>query len=224
MTATLYTPAFYTAQRPDSELTAEIILGLLFPMLGTPRSVCDVGCGTGCWLKVAKELGAVSVQGFDGQWAGNSLVIPKNRFHECDLNTLVREQYPPNSRFDLALCLETAEHLEPESAGPLVQWLTSSADVVLFSAAVPGQGGTGHVNEQWQDYWVKLFEQRRFGWTDVIRPKIWEDNRIPFWYRQNTLVFTRWNTAPESLENAFSGGIATIVHPELYMRKSGFFY
>jgi hypothetical protein len=118
------------------------------------------------------------------------------------------------------MSLETAEHLEPESAEAFVECLTCLSNIVLFSAAVPGQGGTGHINEQWTAYWVKLFADRGYVGADVIRPRIWEDQRIPFWYRQNTILFQERNVDNRFLEGALP---MTIVHPELYMRRSGFF-
>jgi len=50
--------------------------------------------------------------------------------------------------------LEVAEHLEPSSAGTIVQSLVSLSDVFLFSAAFPGQGRTNHINEQPHSYWA----------------------------------------------------------------------
>ena len=52
-------------------------------------------------------------------------------------------------RFDLALSLEVAEHLPPECGSEFVQTLTDLSSVILFSAAIPFQGGTDHLNEQW---------------------------------------------------------------------------
>ena len=40
----------------------------------------------------------------------------------------------------------------------LVATITKHGDAVLFSAAIPGQGGQDHLNEQWPEYWQKKFE------------------------------------------------------------------
>lgn len=91
--------------------------------------------------------------------------------------------------FDLAVSLEVAEHL-PESHAPnSIASLTELAPLVLFSAAIPHQGGTHHVNEQWPEYWSSLFRERGFRVIDCIRPQIWNNEDIPYWYRQNTLLF-----------------------------------
>ena len=93
-------------------------------------------------------------------------------------------------RFELALCLEVGEHLPERSAPALVESLAAAAPVVLFSAAVPGQGGTSHVNEQWPPYWERLFAEQGMRKYDVIRPLIWCDRSIESWYRQNIYIFS----------------------------------
>ena len=92
-------------------------------------------------------------------------------------------------RYDLAISIEVAEHIEPGNAEEFVRLLTGLSDTVLFSAAIPGQGGTGHVNEQWPEYWAALFRASGYGAMDCLRTKIWDDAQIPFWYRQNCLIF-----------------------------------
>ncbi|HTU82550.1 MAG TPA: hypothetical protein VMF61_10495, partial [Candidatus Acidoferrales bacterium] len=93
--------------------------------------------------------------------------------------------------FDLAISLEVAEHLPESSAASFVATLTTLAPAVLFSAAVPFQGGEHHVNERWQSYWAELFERRGYTCVDCVRPRFWNDASIEFWYRQNTLVYVR---------------------------------
>ncbi|MDW8444469.1 MAG: hypothetical protein RML45_09315 [Acetobacteraceae bacterium] len=92
-------------------------------------------------------------------------------------------------RFDLALSLEVAEHLPPERAAGFVADLVRLAPAVLFSAAIPLQGGTNHVNERWQAFWAGLFASHGYRAFDVIRPRVWDDPRVEPWYRQNTVLF-----------------------------------
>lgn len=100
-------------------------------------------------------------------------------------------------RYDLAISLEVAEHLPPHRAKNFVGLLTDLSDFILFPAAIPFQGGKNHVNEQWQDYWTELFESHAYILFDFIRGKIWKDDRIPPWYRQNILFFAQKDKASQ---------------------------
>src|SRR5262245_27058351 len=124
-----------------------------------PRRVVDVGCGTGTWLAAFAEHGATEVLGLDGEYVDRALLdIPADCFVPADLTQPVHQL----GRYDLALCLEVAEHLPASRAEGLVSDLTNLAPVVLFSAAIPLQGGVNHVNEQWPEYWAGLFRDRGF--------------------------------------------------------------
>jgi hypothetical protein len=98
---------------------------------------------------------------------------------------------PLEREFDLVLSLEVAEHLPEESAAGFSQSLARLGPIVLFSAAAPQQGGTGHLNEQWPSYWVRHFAQNGFTVVDCLRDRIWRDERIEWRYRQNLLLFVR---------------------------------
>ena len=112
-----------------------------------------------------------------------------HRFRDAlaDLN----RPLPVTGRFDLAMCLEVVEHLPPDAGDAVVASLCALADTVLFSAAVPGQGGTGHLNEQWPEHWCERFLRHGFIHVDCVRPAVWTDERVSWWYRQNTLLFLR---------------------------------
>jgi hypothetical protein len=143
------------------------------------------------------------------------LEVEDHRFLVTDLSG---DWAAPRSA-DLALSLEVAEHLPPASARRFVQQLTQTAPLVVFSAAIPGQGGQGHANEQWPSYWIRLFDESGYQVFDILRPRIWADARIPYWYRQNVLVFAS-RAHPEicaSLAEKMRGGDfggMDLVHPE----------
>jgi SAM-dependent methyltransferase len=176
----------------NSLRSAEIVV----PLVNTyvrPRSVLDVGCKHGEWLTVFSRNGAVRVLGYDRQKrADRGLLIAGADFRVADLN----EPLALDDQFDLAVCLEVAEHLFPRAAAALVATLTSVAPVVLFSAATPGQGGHGHVNEQPRAHWHALFERHGFAPIDCLRPQLWQDPRVAFWYRKNILFYARVATLP----------------------------
>ncbi len=70
-----------------------------------------------------------------------------------------------------------------------MEFLTSCSDIILFSSAIPGQGGIGHINEQRPAFWRNLFQSMGYERVDIIRQKIIFDNSIPFWFRQNLFLY-----------------------------------
>jgi hypothetical protein len=176
----------------------------------------DVGCGVGGWLRVAKELGATTVLGMDGEHVPKSqLQIAPEAFRAHDL----LQPLPTGPRFNLALCLEVAEHLPASRAESFIKELCQLAPVVLFSAAVPYQGGTQHLNEEWLEYWAALFWANNMVPVDVVRPVIWSNPRVEWWYRQNTIVFCH----PRTAFSVFPAGRVvqdrqlTRLHPEFFL-------
>ena len=183
-----YSEKFYRELASTRESAAEI-LPIVIELL-KPSSIADVGCGSGHWLAAASELGVTNVLGVDGDWVKESqLAIPPEKFVAHDLSTPLKL----GRRFDLALSLEVAEHLPESAAGTFIHNLCSAADVVLFSAAIPGQGGRHHVNEQWPAYWADLFQDAGYHCYDVLRPRIWNNPRVAWYYAQNCMIFARTN-------------------------------
>jgi SAM-dependent methyltransferase len=180
-----YNPKFYR-ELASSQESAREILPLVFEVV-KPASVVDIGCGTGNWLAIAHELGVPDILGVDGPWAKKELAIPADKFFEHDLATPLKL----GRRFDLALSLEVAEHLPASAARIYVGSLCDAANVVVFSAAIPGQGGRRHVNEQWPAYWEKLFRDARYDCYDFLRPLIWNNSRVAWYYAQNSMIFAR---------------------------------
>lgn len=153
-------------------------------------------------------------------WVDEKLLkIPADRFRRADLSCPLNLE----RRFDLAICLEVAEHLPPERADGFVAELAGAADFVLFSAAIPFQGGYGHVNEQWPSYWAERFAARGFAVRDWVRPRLWTDVSIPNWYRENLLLFVAERRLAElapAPDGAADGPMPLdLVHPEAYLSK-----
>jgi SAM-dependent methyltransferase len=182
-----YTDGFFASHDVGGHASAGAVVPALLELLG-PASIVDVGCGIGTWLGVARADGVDDVLGIDGPWVDRAaLEIPPDRFLAADLAA------PPETdrTFDLVLSLEVAEHLPPADAAGFVDHLTALGPLVVFSAAVPGQGGAGHTNEQWPAYWSELFAARGYEAVDCLREKFWENDGIEWWYRQNLLLFGR---------------------------------
>jgi SAM-dependent methyltransferase len=181
----LYSDSFYSSRNASTKESAHEILTTIFEFI-RPNSIVDFGCGVGTWLKIAEELGIEEVTGLEGKWLNiKHLVIAKEKFFARDLSSkLLLEK-----RYDLAISLEVAEHVEEKFSQTFVENLTNASDIILFSAAIPGQRGSGHVNEQWPEYWIAIFKSHNYVPIDVIRPKVWNNNKVKSWYKQNTILF-----------------------------------
>ena len=59
----------------------------------------------------------------------------------------------------------------------------------MFSAATPNQGGTEHINEQWQSYWAEIFIEQSYYPFDIIRPFIFGNEQVEWWYQQNIMLY-----------------------------------
>jgi SAM-dependent methyltransferase len=204
--ATSYDTDFFEAIRRGCRASAEAAVPQFLEHY-TPDTVVDVGCGEGWWGKAFADAGC-KVLGIDGDYVEGH-VVP---FHAADL----AEPLPDIGTFDLAVCLEVAEHLPPERAASFIDELCALAPVVLFSAAVPDQGGVDHLNEQWPEYWVGRFEHNGFAATGDFRWTLWGDDRIESWYRQNTLIAAS-QPVPGNLDLTFCfNGVLPVVHPDLF--------
>lgn len=152
------------------------------------KSVVDFGCGVGCWLKAFSDYNSIDyMTGYDGEWLrGNGLLVDE----ACIVYTDLSNQVTVTKKYDLVISLEVAEHCPESSADVFIQNLTSAGDLILFSAAIPWQGGVGHVNEQWQDYWSNIFLKYGFECYDVLRPLCWNNEDAGI-YRQNIFFYVK---------------------------------
>jgi 2-polyprenyl-3-methyl-5-hydroxy-6-metoxy-1,4-benzoquinol methylase len=180
-----YTSEFFDTIRGGSRRSAQAVVPIVLQLV-QPKSIIDVGCGDGSWLSVFRELGVSDMVGLDGDYVDRRLLqIPQDQFRATDLSS----PFGLSRTFDLAICLEVAEHLPPQSAEGFVNALTQLAPGVLFSAAIPLQGGTQHLNEQWPDYWAALFKTHDYLPIDCIRERIWKNENVEWFYAQNILLF-----------------------------------
>ncbi len=218
-----YDADFYHRCGGESGRSAQVIVPLVLERMtpSVPRSVVDVGCGTGAFLQAFSEHGVSNILGIDGPWADSHLLrIPRDCFEVRDL----AEAQEVGRRFDLVVSLEVAEHLPEDRAAGFVGFLSGLGPAVLFSAAIPGQGGTHHLNEQWPDYWADLFSQQGFTAVDCLRTEIWSKPEVGMPYKQNMLMFIEADHLPDyaGLASAVAGAGAPplpLVHPDLYLDK-----
>lgn len=186
----------------------------LILQLYNPKSMVDAGCAEGTWLNIAINSGVVNVMGYDSNWVRDSkaadlMAIHPDLFYELDFE----KPYADLQKADVALCLEVAEHLSETAGANLIKKLCRSAPIVVFSAAIPGQGGVGHINEQWQSYWAQLFAVCNYWPHDELRQLIWTDVRVQPYYQQNILTFNQ-DPVPRTR-------VLDVVHPRFYDYKRG---
>ncbi len=183
-----YDNDFFALQSSNDQKknAANVISKLVLDLYGGVESVIDVGCGIGVWPTAFQNHGVPLVHGVDGSYVTKDLRLLE------DANFIERELRKPiviDRTYDLACSLEVAEHLPPERARSFVEDLTKLAPVVLFSAAIPDQGGDNHVNEMWQHHWARLFAEFNYKAVDYIRPIVWSMTELQVCYRQNTLLY-----------------------------------
>jgi SAM-dependent methyltransferase len=201
-----YTPAFFDDLARDTRESARAVVPVVNKLL-QPASVLDVGCGVGVWVAEWGSAGVSDVLGIDGNYVDRTaLRIPLDKFAPVDL----QQSFSLGRKFDLVQTLEVAEHLDEARADTFVESLARHSETILFSAAIPGQGGTHHVNEQWPSYWAEKFAKAGYTAYDIIRPQIWSDPKIKVFYRQNMLLFARGRV--------FEGAEARLdlVHPDMW--------
>lgn len=213
--AALYSRDLYRGQSPTSSDAAAAMLPPVLDLV-RPRSMVDVGCGVGTWLAAAERHGVSRVVGVEGPWvcvvdlASSSIELVT---HNLETPLALGQA------FDLAMSVEVAEHVSRARAGALVAELCGLAPVVLFGAAIPGQGGVHHINEEWQSVWAARFASHDYVAVDLLRARFWGRAEIPVHYRQNTLLYVHQDRVDELTGRHGSPlpapAILDLVHPEV---------
>lgn len=207
------------AKRAGEATSAAAVLPLLLALVPGTSTLLQVGFGSGEWLAEAQRLGVPEVHGIDGPWATlDGLRIDRDYVTFMDTRQSFR-----CGTYDLVLCLEYAEHLPESRAASFVADLASMAPVVAFSAAIPAQGGHGHVNEQWPTYWESYFAAVGYRMVDALRESLWNVPGVPAYIAQNLLLAIddrRIGDYPQLARLAAdrSGGVRSLVHPRIYER------
>lgn len=178
-----YPPEWFSSRAARANNDARLMVPDVSLALGKcPERVIDFGCGDGAMLRWWQVMGARSLVGVDAHgpddWARatGGLHVRQDLTQPIDLGV----------EADLVVCLEVAEHLPPEAAETLVDTLCRHGKRILFSAAPPGQGGTGHLNEQPPAYWAEMFAAHGYRYQDILRHRI--SPELSPWYRANTVL------------------------------------
>jgi len=182
-----------------------------------PQSVIDVGCGIGTFLNVFEKAGITDIMGLDGKWVDREKLsknISLEKFQEIDLE----KEISLDRKYDMAICLEVLEHVKNSFADVAVKSLTKLSDIIVFSAAIPGQGGQNHINEQWFEYWEIKFKKYNYSFHDVFRPIFWNNPNLAWWYKQNMFLVVNDLASIDhsAFEELWDKNIKNYVHPDLF--------
>ncbi len=187
----MYDRSFFEYVDETAARSAQVVVPLVLSALRC-HTVLDVGCGTGAWLAEYVRRGVDDVLGLDGSHiAPDMLMVSPHQFLATDL----ARAFDVGRTFDLVQCLEVAEHLTPASSDVLVDSLTRHGSTILFSAAVPGQGGEDHVNEQPYESWRARFASRGFEPYDFLRRRLRGQTGVAPWYAYNVLLYVHERAA-----------------------------
>ncbi|MFA6551722.1 MAG: class I SAM-dependent methyltransferase [Patescibacteria group bacterium] len=186
----IYDSRFFKNTIKFEASSAKVVAGILIKYFA-PRSVVDIGCGCGIYLAEFEKRG-VEILGYDGSPAAlaASLVGDKVKLHDlCEPLILTK-------KFDLALCIEVAEHLPPECSDILIKTLMAVSDIIIFTAATPGQGprSIGHINEQPHRFWIEKFKELGFNFDTELVDKIsqeMESAGVVWWIVKNLMIFKK---------------------------------
>ena len=214
--SSLYDNIFFDNIFDSSKRAAECIMPIIIEKLN-PHSIVDIGCGRGVFLAEAKKYG-VNVLGIDGDYVDrDTLCIDQSEFFPHD----VGKKISLPQKYDVAMSFEVAEHIDPNDAEQFVDNLVLLSDIIVFSAAIPRQGGTNHVNEQWPSYWQEKFKRRGYIVSSCLRNCFWNNSEITAWRRQNLLLVIREELF-EEIEAKFDKDMnlnMDIVHPDFFSYK-----
>jgi hypothetical protein len=161
----------------------------LFPFA---RRYADVGSGTGAYAAEAIRRGLPTLA-LEHNWFGRVMARRQGvESRHFDLNRTGQWQPP---KVDLAYCIEVAEHLSPELGKRLVEYLCNISDLVVFTAAPPGQAGTGHIHLQPKSYWIEVFNACGFAYDDARTAHLVElfvrNGTRAHWLKNNVMVLAR---------------------------------
>lgn len=200
----MYDKKYYKKHEDGSFQSAKCIIGYINTFYNF-KSAVDFGCGMGTWCNVMESFNKEDYLGIDQHdYSSEYMLISQEKYLKYDLC------YPLSlsRKYDIAISVEVAEHIDSKYAGIFIGNLCRHSDVILFSAALPNQGGTGHINEQPCSYWKQIFERFKYRAIDCIRPVFWNNKTIEVWYRNNSILYIN-----EQIYNEFIKLIPTQIHP-----------
>ncbi len=223
----LYNNNFYGDQSPNNSrlISAKEILKIYFDIFES-KKIIDIGCGRGSWLEASKIYGSDQLVGIDGEW--NVKKVPNGiEYIPLNLQNLNKKFIIDNNlenKFDLCISVETLEHLENKYSENFISSLCSLSNNIIFSCAYIGQGGVNHLNENLHSNWAFIFKKYDFYPFDIFRPIVWNNDKISYWYRQNTFLYLKKNSPSfdymiKKMPYIKNFSFMDCIHPKMYEKK-----
>ena len=184
-----YSTDFYQSVTSRAVIASEVALGTILKNF-VAQSVIDIGAGDGVWTSTALSIGnptRLTVVDLPGSTFKLLQKVDKS-IKKITLN-FENDMLKNGEPYDLGICVEVIEHISTGRALLLLDWISVNCCTVMFSGAIPGQGGTHHINEQNQSYWLNVMMARGFIPIDNIRPQLYRNGKIPQYYRNNIFFF-----------------------------------
>lgn len=195
-----YNPLVFAYYHEKAAADAPVVIESFERVFPEAASYYDAGAGTGAYAAQAMRRGHRVLA---SEYSRLARLVARAQRVPCARLDLSREPAADTggAGFDLAYCFEVAEHVPPALAERLMRHLVASAPTVVLTAAQPGQGGTGHVNEQPKAYWIDLFEEARaMRYRADLASRLadlWRAAHVwSSWLPDNVMVFTRDGGAP----------------------------
>lgn len=180
--------------RPDRQHSYKAIVKYVHKkIVPDMKSVVDFGCGAGWFLYYFKQRGITNLVGIEPNLSTIFEVADPLILDHLVKGSLTRKIHL-ETKFDVAFCIEVVEHINKRWSNIICENITMYSDLLIFSAAHPGQGGYGHINEQPFEYWEEKLNKKNFYLnkpTTISFRKHLRKSKVKKWYIDNIAVFER---------------------------------
>jgi len=149
-------------------------------------SIYDFGCGMGGYTKFFKESG-LNAEGYDGN--------PDTERMTSGLGKCLDLSKPFNlgQKFDYVMSLEVGEHIPKQYESQFIKNIhnhNSKGVIVSWAILNPFQKGIGHINNQDNDYIIKLFKKLGYK-QDLESQSYLRENCSKAWFPASLMTFER---------------------------------
>jgi len=160
----------------------------------SPDSILDLGCGVGSYIEGALLAGCKKVLGIELNFDNakeyfTDLICPYIISGDVTINLKLQ------CKFDCVISFEVGEHIEPDGTQGFINNLTSYTNkYIIFTAASPGQRGTGHINLLDKNIWIESVVKKGFVYRGDLVDKCkidWKEFNVESYIIKNLMIFRK---------------------------------